>query len=146
MAREIYQAVRAEVLWDAGHRTPKSMKRRGNIPERSAERYIAKLRRGESLERKKRKKQKPSEKKTKTVRKVINKLSRKGKSHSIRELATSSLKHQVSQDMPTSIKSLKKSIRTHWKKITPEFLDPYFEGMPKRMEQLIEKEGERINY
>ena len=55
MVREISGAVRAQVLWDAGHRTPKSMKRRGNIPVRSAERYIQKLKRGESLERKKKK-------------------------------------------------------------------------------------------
>ena len=52
MVREISGPVRAQVLWDAGHMTPKSMMRRGNIPERSAERYIQKLKRGEKKTKK----------------------------------------------------------------------------------------------
>ena len=52
MVNGISNNVRAQVLWDAGHRTPKSMERRGNMPERSVERYIKELREGRSLEKK----------------------------------------------------------------------------------------------
>ena len=41
MVKAIPKKVRAKVLWDAGHKTPKLMLRRGNIPIRSAQRYIA---------------------------------------------------------------------------------------------------------
>ena len=47
---EIPQKRVAKVLWDAGFRSPRSMKRRGNIPERSAERYIQCFKQGGDFE------------------------------------------------------------------------------------------------
>ena len=79
MVKVINQKLRALVLWEAGHQTPESMLRRGKIPKRSAERYIA-------------------------------------------------------------------SIRKHWRRVNEEFLAPYFNSMPERMEMVIENEGEKINY
>jgi len=56
------------------------------------------------------------------------------------------LKNQVSLDMPTTIRSLKQSIRRHWNRIDSTFLSPYFNSMSKRMSMVIENEGRRINY
>ena len=53
MTREIPQKTVAKVLSDIGCRTPGSMKRRANIPERSAERYIKEFREGGDHKRKK---------------------------------------------------------------------------------------------
>ena len=47
--REIPQKTVAKVLWDAGFRSPRSMKCRGNIPERSAEGISNVLRKLESI-------------------------------------------------------------------------------------------------
>ena len=54
------------------------------------------------------------------------------------------LKVEVNREMPDTIKSLKKCIKKHWNRITPEFLAPYFEGMPERMEEVIRRGGDRI--
>lgn len=56
------------------------------------------------------------------------------------------LKGQVAKDLPQNIDALKKSIRNHWNSVTPEFLAPYFESMPKRMAMLIENDGKKIRY
>ena len=72
---EITQKMRAFVLWEAGHRNPKSMLRRGKIPIRSAERYISEFRDGENWERK------PYSKRTKPqqTRRIIRKFLQKPK-------------------------------------------------------------------
>jgi len=87
MVKEIPQTLRAQVLWEAGHRTQKSMKRRGGIPERSAERYIAKLRRGESLERESYSTRTKHAQTPQIIRKVIRKVSDTKKGHSLKQLA-----------------------------------------------------------
>jgi hypothetical protein len=56
------------------------------------------------------------------------------------------LKHQVSIDQPKSIEALKKCIKKHWSCVTEEFLAPYFNSMPDRMDSLIECEGNKIDY
>lgn len=56
------------------------------------------------------------------------------------------LKSQVNKDRPQNEKALIRSIKKHWQKITPEFLEPYIGSMPGRMEMCIENEGEPINY
>ena len=48
--------------------------------------------------------------------------------------------------MLATISSLKSCIKKHWKKITPEFLKPYFDGMNGMMQEVIEKQGDKINY
>jgi len=48
----ICQKLRAWVLWEAGHRTAKSLLRRGKIPIRSGERYVAEFRNGGNWKRK----------------------------------------------------------------------------------------------
>jgi len=56
------------------------------------------------------------------------------------------LKSEVSKDRPTTLEAMKRSLRKHWKRLTPEFLAPYFNSMPDRMRMIIESEGNRINY
>lgn len=56
------------------------------------------------------------------------------------------LKGEVSKDVPTTIDALKKSLRKHWKRITPEFLAPYFNSMPERMRLVLDSDGRKINY
>jgi len=51
-----------------------------------------------------------------------------------------------SKDRQTTLEAMKRSLRKHWKRITPEFLAPYFNSMPDRMRMIIESAGNRINY
>ena len=88
MVREISASVRAEVLWDAGHRTPKSLMRRGNIPLRTAERYISKLRKGESLECKQYTRRAKPSKTPQLVRKVIKKANNRRHAWTSREIGS----------------------------------------------------------
>ncbi|KAL4500720.1 hypothetical protein ABPG72_019954 [Tetrahymena utriculariae] len=74
---KISNQVKAEVLYQAGHRTPGSMKRRGNIPIRSAQRYISKLSKGQSLDRKPYKNRKKPKQNPTIVKKVIAKAKKK---------------------------------------------------------------------
>ena len=75
MAKEFPQKLRAWILWEAGHRTPKSMRRRGSISERTAEKYIADFRRGGTWERN----PYPQRYKPKQAPKVVNKVTKKAK-------------------------------------------------------------------
>ena len=56
------------------------------------------------------------------------------------------LKNQVNKDMPKTVSALKKSIKKHWELVNEEFLSPYYNSMQNRMEALIEKDGDKINY
>jgi transposase-like protein len=56
------------------------------------------------------------------------------------------LKSEVGKDKPESMQRFKKSIRKHWKRLTPEFLEPYFDSMNHRMELVVAGHGARINY
>jgi hypothetical protein len=56
------------------------------------------------------------------------------------------LKGQVSKSNPQTVRSMKRSINLHWKKVTKEFLQPYFDSMPDRMLALIENGGRKIKY
>lgn len=56
------------------------------------------------------------------------------------------LKTQVNKDMPQTLDSLKRSIRNNWNRIDVEFLKPYFDSMPQRMEMVIRGQGAKINY
>ena len=47
------------------------------------------------------------------------------------------LKEQVAKDCPQTKKALKTSIRSHWNSMDVEFLAPYINSMPHRMEMLI---------
>lgn len=56
------------------------------------------------------------------------------------------LKGEVSRDQPSDVASLKSSLRRHWKRVTPEFLAPYIDSMPNRMEEVLKNNGKKINY
>ena len=56
------------------------------------------------------------------------------------------LKGEVSKDRPATVDAMKRSLKRHWAKLTPEFLAPYFNSMPQRMNMIIESEGDRISY
>jgi len=56
------------------------------------------------------------------------------------------LKSEIAKDRPTSIASLRRLAKKHWNRITPEFLAPYINSMPYRMEEAILKRGGNINY
>lgn len=76
-------------MWEAGHRTAKSMLRRGGIPLRSAERYISLLKNGDSLERKVNKSRKKFVETPHIVKKVIRKVENKKVVPSLRKIALS---------------------------------------------------------
>jgi len=100
---EISQKVRAWILWEAGHRTAKSMFRRGKILIRKAERYIADFRKGLDW---KRKSYPPriKRKQTKTIfQKVERKAQNRRRAQSLRSIATS---NQIS---PTTAGKILKS-------------------------------------
>lgn len=86
MTGKIPQKIRAQVLWEAGHRTAKSMKRRGGIPVRSAERYIKDLKEGKSLERKPTPSRSNPRNRSNLAKKVIRKVKAK-EAQSLRDLA-----------------------------------------------------------
>jgi len=56
------------------------------------------------------------------------------------------LKAQVAKDSPRSLRGLKASIKKHWDSMTPEFLAPFINSMPKRMEILRQNKGGKIKY
>jgi transposase len=56
------------------------------------------------------------------------------------------LKDRVNRDMPQTIEKLKESIKKHWNSVNEDFLAPYDNSMPERMDSLIEKDGNKINY
>lgn len=84
---EICQKLRAKVLWDAGHRTPKSMFRRGNIPERSAKRYISAFRHGQYHTRKPYPKRVKVAQKRAVVQRVVRKAQTRKRFYSLRDMA-----------------------------------------------------------
>lgn len=88
MTDNIPQKLRAKVLWDAGHRTPGSLKRRGGIPESSAKRYIAAFKAGESHERKPYTPRKKEKKDSRLVQKIIKRAERRDKIYTSREIGT----------------------------------------------------------
>ena len=133
--REIPQKTVAKVLWDAGFKSPGSMKRRGNIPQRSAERYIQCFKEGGDHNRKNYSSRRTSTESQKVKRKVIEKASNRGKIQTARN-----------EDLPKTPNALKKSIKKHWNAIDIEFLMSFLDSMPNRMEMLIENEGSKINY
>ena len=57
------------------------------------------------------------------------------------------LKAEVGKDRPSTIEGLKRSIRKHWySSVNEEFLANYFTSMNKRMMDVIENRGAKINY
>ncbi|KAL4496952.1 hypothetical protein ABPG72_002108 [Tetrahymena utriculariae] len=89
MKQTISNKIKAVVLWEAGHKTPKSMKRRGNISIRSAARYISDIKKGIDIlkqeKKENKKKQISPELKTKIIRKANSKL----KVHSLNTISAS---------------------------------------------------------
>ena len=76
---------------------------RGNIPERSAERYIKELREGRSLERKKYKARTKTAQTSRNVRKVIEKVKKKDKVHLLRQVGrTTGMSHMSVKRIFTS--------------------------------------------
>ena len=86
MTREIPQKTVAKVLWDIGFRSPGSMKRRADIPQRSAERYIKQFREGQSHQRKKYSRRVKHQQSPQILRKTIRKARDRRKIHSLREI------------------------------------------------------------
>lgn len=85
----VCQKLRAWILWEAGHRTPKSLFRRGKIPIRSGERYIAEFKADGNWERKLyRQRIKPKQNAT-IVRKVITKARNRKKIYSLKKIGRS---------------------------------------------------------
>ena len=56
------------------------------------------------------------------------------------------LKSQLRKEQPRDIEEMRKAIIKLWRKITPEFLEPYFNSMENRMNLLIESNGNKIMY
>jgi hypothetical protein len=56
------------------------------------------------------------------------------------------LKAKVNKEAPKTINSLKSCIKKYWRQVTPEFLAPYIDSMPERMNMVIENEGGKIKY
>jgi len=56
------------------------------------------------------------------------------------------LKNEVNREMPKTVDSLKRCIRKHWRRLSVDFLAPYFESLPKRMHMIIENNGNKIKY
>jgi hypothetical protein len=56
------------------------------------------------------------------------------------------LKNQVSKDLPKTVASLKTSIKKHWKSVTADFLAPFYDSLPNRLQMVIENEGGKIKY
>jgi DNA invertase Pin-like site-specific DNA recombinase len=90
MVTSISKAARAQVLWDAGHKTVAALMSRANIARRTAERYLKKLKAGESLDRKRYKTRKKVAQTPGIIRKVISKVRDSKRAYSIRMIATAS--------------------------------------------------------
>lgn len=90
MSKIIPQKLRAQVLWEAGFQTPKSLKRRGKIPIRSGERYIKDFREGVFYEEKKGYKWRLTQNRSKLQEKILKKAQDRKKRLSLREIATAS--------------------------------------------------------
>ena len=56
------------------------------------------------------------------------------------------IKQEVAKDCPKSLKSLKESIIKHWRRINVEFLAPFINSMPQRMEAVIQNKGGKTKY
>src|SRR4051794_12886713 len=87
MQAQIPQKLRAKVLWDAGYRAPKSMYRRGRIPERSAQRYIADFQEGNDWTRKEYTPRTKRNQSPKLVKKIIRKAQKRAPIYSTRQIA-----------------------------------------------------------
>lgn len=83
---KITQKMRAWVLWEAGHRTAKSMLRRGKIPIRSAERYISEFRDGGDWRRKDYSPRVKPQQTKKKIRKVVIKARSRKKIYSLKQM------------------------------------------------------------
>ena len=86
MTKEIPQKVRVKVLWDAGFRSPGSLKRRGKIPEGSAFCYISEFKNGGYHNRKYYPKRKKPSQAVQVVRKVLKKAKDRKKIRSLRDI------------------------------------------------------------
>src|SRR5689334_11212350 len=56
------------------------------------------------------------------------------------------LKREVSKDLPENMSQLKNSLLRHFKRIIPEFIKPYIEGMEGRFKGVSERKGNYINH
>lgn len=56
------------------------------------------------------------------------------------------LKECVKLDEPNNIEALKNCIKKHWKKVDVNFLRPYINSMPDRMQEVIDSEGDHTSY
>ena len=55
-------------------------------------------------------------------------------------------KGEVAKDCPKTLRSLKNSIKKHWNRIDVDFLTPFINSMPNRINMLIQNKGGRIDY
>ena len=55
-------------------------------------------------------------------------------------------KHQLYRKRHKTIEDLKTRIEEIWESISPDFLTPYWQSMPRRCQMGIEKNGYKINY
>lgn len=116
METEIPQKLRAQVLFEAGHRTPKSLERRGGIPERTARRYIAEFNEGGDWTRKEytprlKRKQSP-----RIIKKVIVKAVQRTKAYSSRGIG-----HDVGASH-THVQTILKNAGLSYKKVNKRVL------------------------
>ena len=56
------------------------------------------------------------------------------------------IKHQFDRKHPKTIKDLKIRIEEIWDHISPEFLVPYWQSMPRRCQMVIKNKGYKIKY
>ena len=146
MVRDFPTDVIVEVLYETGTKRPKTISRKSGICLRTVQRYVSKLKQGLPPSRNPYKKRKG--KVTSAIRKRVFTLPWPTYSPDLSPIENiwAWIKEEIAKDRPSTIKSLKRSLRKHWKRLTPEFLEPYFASMPNRMRMVINNHGNRINY
>jgi len=114
MEIELTQKEKAKILFEAGHCTTKALSARGNIPERSARRYVSLFSEGQSSNRKSYAPRERPKYTSKIERKVIKKAEERTKTLSLREIGTfcgisHELTRQILKDNGFSYSSYKKN-------------------------------------
>jgi transposase len=144
MVREISNQDRVQIFWETGTKNARIIHNKTGVPLRSVYRYLQKLETGESLERKPYKKRK-SKFTSNIVRKIIRKVSNLRRARSTRDIA-----HHVGIGRE-SVRRILKKLGFFFRKKQKMFIlkaemAPYFNSLPRRMEQVIESNGGRLNY
>jgi len=120
MSEKIPPKMRAQVLYEAGYKTPKSLLRRGGIPVSTGKRYIRDFKEGKSWERKPYAPRKNTKVTPKLVRKVEKKAKDRARIWSSRTIgASEGISHTLAQTIMKDV-GLHYSKYKRKMKLTPE--------------------------